>query len=308
MTTSTEIREILVPLDGSGTAEWALPTAAAIARRSGARLHLMIVHAPLALLFPDVTAAGYLDDWEDRQKEQETEYVRGLANRLKEKGIRAVTKTVAGDAARRIADRAAHLDMVVMTPHGWAGPDRAWLGHVADAVVHHIRRPVLIAPAADRGAPPELTASDGFRNVMVATDGSAAARAAEWHGEHMARLFEARLTLFRAVRAPAGPSSPYIPHAATLDREAIAQWEAEARQYVEARAGGIQGLEVVTRVDTTYHAARAILDAATDAEADLLAVGTHRDSRLARAVLGSVADKVVRGAQVPVLIAHAAAS
>jgi nucleotide-binding universal stress UspA family protein len=305
---STEIREILVPLDGSGTAEWAVPTAVTIARRSGARLHLMLVHAPLAHLFPDVTAAGYLDDWEDRQKEEETRYVRGVASRLKEAGLRAVAETCTGDAADRLADRAARLDMVVMTPHGWAGPDRAWLGHVADAVVHHVRRPVLIARAEDTAAPEELTAVNGFRSVLVATDGSPAARAAEWHGEHMARLFGARLTLFRAVRAPTGPSSPYIPHAATLDREAVAQWEAEAREYVETRAGAIEGLDVDTRVDTTYHAARAILEAAAETGADMLAVGTHRDSRLARAVLGSVADKVVRGAGVPVLIAHADAS
>lgn len=308
MAGSTEIREILVPLDGSGTAEWALPVAATIARRSGARLHLIIVHAPLAQFFPDVTAAGYLGDWEDRQQEQETDYVRGVADRLKEAGMRAVAETATGDAADRLADRAARLDMVVMTPHGWAGPDRAWLGHVADAVVHHVRRPVLVARARPGDARDHLTAADGFRNVLVATDGSPAARAAEWHGEHMARLFGARLTLFRAVRAPTGPSSPYIPHAASLDREAVAEWEVEAREYVETRAGAIDGLDVVTRVDTTYHAARAILEAAAETGADMVAVGTHRDSRLARAVLGSVADKVVRGASAPVLIAHAAAS
>ena len=193
-------------------------------------------------------------------------------------------------------------------PHGWAGPDRAWLGHVADAVVHHVRRPVLIARAKDTATPAGLVAADRFRSVLVATDGSPAARAAEWHGEHMARLFGARLTLFRAVRAPAGLSSPYIPHAATLDRDAVARWEVEARKYVDSRAEAVDGLEVVTRVDTTYNAARAILDAAADTRSDLLAVGTHRDSRLARAVLGSVADKVVRGAEVPVLIAHAAGS
>ncbi len=306
---STEIREILIPLDGSGTAEWAVPTAVAIARQTGARLHLLLVHASLARIFPDVTATGYMDDWEDRQREREDEYVRGVAERLKAAGLRTVAETATGDTVSELVDRIARMDLAVMTAHGWAGPDRAWLGHVADAVVHHVRRPVIVV-RAERGAAPEDPTDQqaGFQRVFVATDGSPAARVAEWHGEQMARLFDAHLTLFRAVRAPAGPSSPYIPHAATLDRQAVAEWEREAREYLDARAAAIQGIDLSTRMETTYHAARAILDAAMEEDADLVAVGTHRDSRLARAVLGSVADKVVRGIRTPVLIAHADAS
>lgn len=299
-------RSVLVPLDGSGTAEWAIPVASAIARREDARLHLLLVHASLAHTFPDVTAAGYLDQWEDKQREQEQEYVHSVAERLREAGVDAVGETRRGDAVGSLVDRAADMDMVIMTAHGWAGPERAWLGQVADGVVHHVRRPVLIVRAERSRAPEDPTREhDGFRRVLVATDGSDAAQAAESYAAHLARLFGARLTLFRAVRSPLGPSSPYIPHAAALDRASAAEWEEEARRYVEARAQEIGGVEVEARVDTTYHAARAILDAAAAVNADLVAVGTHRDSRLARAVLGSVADKVVRGAGVPVLIAHA---
>lgn len=299
--------DIMVPLDGSGTAQWAIPVAAAIARRDGARLHLVLVHASLAHTFPDMTAAGYLDRWEENQREKEKQVVRTLAERLAGAGLDAQGETRTGDAVGSLVDRAADMGLVVMTAHGWAGPERAWLGHVADGVVHHVRRPVLIV-RADRSTAPERVVAepDAFQRVLVATDGSDAARAAELHAAHLARLFGARLTLFRAVRSPLGPSSPYIPHAAALDREAVDEWEADAHRYVESRAASIDGVDVAVRVDTTYHAARAILEAAAAEEADLLAVGTHRDSRLARAVLGSVADKVVRGAGIPVLVAHAA--
>lgn len=303
---NNEIREILIPLDGSGTAEWALPAAVAIARQTGARLHLLLVHASLARIFPDVTATGYMDDWEERERDREDQYVRSVAESLKDAGFRTVAETATGDAVSELVDRIARMDLAVMTAHGWAGPERAWLGHVADAVVHHVRRPVIVVRADSNAAPEDPTARQpGFQRVFVATDGSPAAQAAEWHGEQMARLFGAHLTLYRAVRAPAGPSSPYIPHAAALDRDAVAEWEREAREYLDARAAAIEGLELSTRMETTYHAARAILDAVTEEDADLVAVGTHRDSRLARAVLGSVADKVVRGIRTPVLIAHA---
>lgn len=301
-----EIRHILVPLDGSGTAEWAIPRATAIARRAEARLHLVIVHTSLAHAFPDVTAAGYLEDWERKQRQHEEQYVDDLAERLREAGIDARAGTGAGDPIGTLVDRAAGMDLVVMTAHGWAGPERSWLGHVADGIVHHVRVPVLITRAERSRAPDDPATSDAdLERIMVATDGSDAARAAERHGVLLGRLFDAHLTLFRAVRAPVGPSSPYIPHAAALDRAAASEWEEEARSYLSERAAGIEGIDVTTRVDTTYHAARAILEAATDGRADLIAVGTHRDNRLARAVLGSVADKVVRGVRIPVLIAHA---
>lgn len=297
---------IMVPLDGSGTAEWAIPVAAAIARLEDARLHLVLVHASLAHTFPDMIAAGYLDRWEENQREQEEETVRRLADQLGETGLDAVGETRTGDTVDSLVDRAGDMGLVVMTAHGWAGPERAWLGHVADGVVHHVRKPVLVVRAEGSSAPESVAGErPEFQRVLVATDGSEAARSAEAHAAHLARLFGAQLTLFRAVRSPLGPSSPYIPHAAALDREAVDEWEAEARRYVESRAASIDGVDVAVRVDTTYHPARAILEAAAAEEADLLAVGTHRDSRLARAVLGSVADKVVRGAGIPVLVAHA---
>lgn len=301
-----DIQEILVPLDGSGTAEWALTPAHAIAEAAGARIRLVRCLTTLARAFPDVTAAGYLDEWEERQQAREAEYIGRMAGRLQEAGVDAVAETVSGDAARGVVNAAAQADLVVMTAHGWSGPERAWLGHVTDAVVHHMRRPVLIVRAGDAGPPePLLDGRATMTRVLVATDGSDAAQAAERYAAALAALLEARLTLFRAVQAPAGPSSPYIPHAAILDREAAGDREEEARRYLERRAAELGDVEAEVRTEATYHVAREILEAATDVGADLVAVGTHRDSRLARIVLGSVADKVVRGVRVPVLVAHA---
>lgn len=299
------LNRILVPLDGSGAAEWALPMASAIARRADARLQLVLVHTPLAHVFPDVTAAGYLDGWETERVEQETEYLDDAAHRLREAGLDATAETTMGDAVRTLVDRADDADLVVITAHGWSGSDRAWLGHVADGVVHHVRAPVLVVRPDGADAPDSLDHDPGIHRILAATDGSPAAEAAVDRAADLARLFGARLTLFRSVSVPIGPSSPYIPHAAALDRETAAAWEREARSHLERRAQGIADLDVGTRLEHGYRAARAILDAAKDEDADLLAIGTHRESRLARIFLGSVADKVVRGIRAPVLIAHA---
>ena len=47
-----------------------------------------------------------------------------------------------------------------------------------------------------------------------------------------------------------------------------------------------------------------ILAAATQVHADLIVLGTHGRRGVSRALLGSVAERVVRLAEVPVLIAH----
>lgn len=305
---TTRPREILVPLDGSGTAEWALGLAGLIGRRAEARIRLVRVLSSLGHVFPDITVSGFLDDWEERQQEKETRYVADMAERLRGEDLEVVAETADGEPVRALVEAAESADLVVMTAHGWSGPDRAWLGHVADGVLHHVRTPVIIVRAADRRSPGLDVAAPPPGRILVATDGSAAAQAAEESAVALARLVGANVTLFRAVHAPAGPSSPYIPHAAMLDREAAGEREAAAREYLAERAAQLGGVDIEQRTASTYTVARSILEAAADAEADLMAIGTHRDSRLARIVLGSVADKVIRGARIPVLVAHTAKS
>jgi nucleotide-binding universal stress UspA family protein len=65
-------------------------------------------------------------------------------------------------------------------------------------------------------------------------------------------------------------------------------------------------LRVQTRVLVEEQPGRAILDAIAPSEIDLIALATHGQRGLSRLVLGSVADKVIRGASVPVLVQHPA--
>jgi nucleotide-binding universal stress UspA family protein len=61
-------------------------------------------------------------------------------------------------------------------------------------------------------------------------------------------------------------------------------------------------MNVHTEVVQDGPPASGILQFAEDRHADLIAIGTHGRGGLSRAVLGSVADKVVRGAHCPVLV------
>ena len=86
------------------------------------------------------------------------------------------------------------------------------------------------------------------------------------------------------------------------------QLRAEASAYLAGLAARAPGLKAaVTHVAVDWPPAVAILADADANGVDLIALETRGRSGLARAFLGSVADKVVRGATVPVLLQRPAA-
>jgi nucleotide-binding universal stress UspA family protein len=86
----------------------------------------------------------------------------------------------------------------------------------------------------------------------------------------------------------------------TVDEAEVEQ----ARKYLDGLAASLtaRGVTVDTIVETAPSVARAILDVATGCSADLVALGTHARGRVGRALLGSIADKVVRSAPMSVLV------
>jgi nucleotide-binding universal stress UspA family protein len=123
--------------------------------------------------------------------------------------------------------------------------------------------------------------------VVVPLDGSALAEQALGPALGLARLLEAGCTLLRVVESAGSPP------------KAVRE---EARAYLEDVAGRLrgQGLSVRPRVVVAPHAAEAIIEQARGG--GLIALATHGRGGLGRMLLGSVADKVIRGASVPVLV------
>lgn len=298
--------DIVIPVDGSSFSERAIPYAAAIARRSSGRLRVVLVHTPLSLYAADMPGTPVSQQWEDEHRQAEASYLEGVTAGLRERGIEALGQRLDGDPAHELIEATkSQADLLVMATHGRAGLERAWLGSVADEVLRHVRLPVLTVRPGEEAPPPE---DPKFGHMLVATDGSEAAEAATTRAIELARLFEARVTLLTVVSVPAGLSSPYIPHAALIDRETTEERSDQARRYLDDLAARLaEDVEVEARVTLGYHPARGILDVIDEIDCDLVALGTQRRTRLARIVLGSVADKVVRASPVPVLIAHAPA-
>ncbi len=85
--------------------------------------------------------------------------------------------------------------------------------------------------------------------------------------------------------------------------QAIRRVEAEVTDRLRALVNAhLPGIEREIHVVAAENTAEAIVDRARRSGADIIAMGTHGRSGLARALLGSVAEDVVRRSPVPVLI------
>jgi nucleotide-binding universal stress UspA family protein len=145
-----------------------------------------------------------------------------------------------------------------------------------------------------------------FYRIVAATDFSSCADAAVEMARRLAAAHDAELVLVHT--APDEP--PWTEGAgAGQVQEALASGRAWAvaeleRRATEARAAGVRARAVI-RTGSPW---REILELATDERADLVVIGTHGRGGVERALLGSVADRVMRLAPCPVLTVREPAS
>jgi len=293
------LKLIIVPVDGSPFGEQALSTAVRVAELHGATLELVHVHVTLP---PWRTQnAPVLDPAFDfRVRKDREEYLDGVATKLRTKThAPVIATTLTSESVSRmlgehIAERGA--DLVVMATHGTGGLSPTWLGSVANDLVRRSTAPVLLVR-------PDQSDSHAFRGaiqrVLVPLDG----------------LPEAELVIRYALDV-AGPGTTLVllqvvvpvaflgPDAAAFSVADGAELEERAASHLETVADQVRARGFGAEIRVVRHAqpARAILDTAADVRADLIAMATHGRKGIERLVLGSVADKVIRGSPLPVLL------
>jgi nucleotide-binding universal stress UspA family protein len=141
-----------------------------------------------------------------------------------------------------------------------------------------------------------------FRHVVHATDFSAASRKAFATAVAIARAHRASLTIAHVVApvVPVAPGEGFVLPQTYVQMEAAIRAAAQKqldRLLARARAGGVSaGGILLTGVPH-----EAIVRAGKSRRADLLVIGTHGRTGLARLFLGSVASRVLALASCPVL-------
>lgn len=147
-----------------------------------------------------------------------------------------------------------------------------------------------------------------FQRILVPLDGSELAERALLCAKELAVQLGASLTLLRVVNslelAAAQPFSGYLP--AEVYDAAFEDARRAAREYLETIGNRLaaEGLKV-DWVMRTGDPAGEIVEHGLEGHADLVVMSTHGRSGLGRWVYGSVADRVLRGGTIPVLLVRA---
>jgi nucleotide-binding universal stress UspA family protein len=298
------LRSLLVPLDGSDFSERTLRLAQGLARVTGASLHLAHVHVSHPPdHFLSNTQFHYegldLEEYEARHRAEEEEYLAKTLAGL-EAGLTADKALLEGNVAEEVARYAAEVgaDLVLITTHGHTGVSRMWLGSVADALIRLTHLPLLVIHPAQGGHVPADVTS--FKHIVVPLDGSELSASILGAATDVAAASGARITLVHIVSSSAVLGARIFP----LLPDDIAPALAKAREYLEGQAAelGKQGLTVGVHVEEHEAPGRAIAAVAEKLDADLVALATHGYGGLKRALLGSVADKVLRSSPLPLLV------
>lgn len=152
------LRQILLPTDFSGCANYALPYAAAIARATQARIVCLHVVEPVV---PAVGYTGLADpmpiaDISEQLEDSAERELPKLTDCEELNGLEVEEVIVHGDAAAEIVRVAGErgADLIVISSHGRTGWGRMIFGSTAEAVVRHASCPVLVVK------PPQEEASD----------------------------------------------------------------------------------------------------------------------------------------------------
>ena len=143
-----------------------------------------------------------------------------------------------------------------------------------------------------------------IKTILVPTDFSDFAEHAYNWALGLAADCKAKIVLFYAAPTMshlAFPESVYYPDLARIERELIADAEKRVGEFAEKK--GTRPVQVETRV-TVGEAVWEICRMAEKEHADLIIMGSHGRTGLSHIVLGSVAERVVRHATCPVLVAR----
>jgi nucleotide-binding universal stress UspA family protein len=298
-------RTLVVSLDGSTVSEAALPYAEALARASGYELALLsVVERYDPVIFTAVPAV--LESIMEERRDSLGAYLDSLVADLEGRGLQVTPVLVEGRPAEEILALADQVDAaaIVMATHGRGGTERFLVGSVADKVMRLATRPVLLVrPGEDERLYRRPVA---LGTVVVPLDGSDLAEAAIGPAAELAQAAGARLVLLRVEPSVAaiGEGFMLVPDFELTD-EAVTR---VAEAYLAQASRLVPEQVAVETRAVRGPVPHALLDTLARMRPDLVVMTTRGRGGLRRALLGSVADRVVRSGAPVLLIPARAAS
>ncbi len=305
------MKTLLVALDGSSFAEASIPVALGLAKQLGAAIELVSVHEPTPGLHNISGSSAQEHALEREQVAQRHEAAVRMLEAVRERIAQradapVVTTTVlAGSPAERLLEHARErgASLLIVATHGRGGLSRQWMGSVTDALIRHATIPIVtVRPDTTHGTPKTDAHTEWtLRRLLVTLDGSHAAESIL--GPLHALLPTAVAYRLLQVISPQHQMLRALTPTSEHERD-LAEQRQRASTYLENLEARLQAAGVSTshRIMTDSAAAHAIVNCAHEPDIDLVAIATHGRGAIGRLALGSVADKVLRSADKPVLL------
>lgn len=280
--------DILLPYDGSDGAKSALMHAGELADWADANITLLYV-ADTTQHSITVVRGEVIDvlvgEGEDIVA-QGSEIVDGL-------GISLDTDVVQGSPPQTIVEYADRYeyDLIIMPTHGREGISRYLLGSVSEKVVRLSPTPVLTTRMQ-----PDERHQFPYENILIPTDGSPGAERAATHGLSLAESLDATVHVLSVVEDTAFGADVQ----SVISGQDIEEAAQAAVDDIASEADRREVAETVTHIDTgnTVETILQYIDA-NDVHAVVMGATGRRGTD--GILLGSVAEKTVRSAPVPVL-------
>jgi nucleotide-binding universal stress UspA family protein len=296
-------KRILLPLDGSELSEMALPYGEELASKLGSELVLYHVNEREPSQHMHKL---YLDRLADLVRHNLNE----KSPRSNEIKVTTIVET--GEAKASICNLvdSNNVDLIVMSAVSVSGfKVGKMLGSVTDHVCQLVPIPVFLI----RPQTPRLAGNNTplLNKMMITLDGSDLSKMALPVGEELAKSLKMKITLFRMANMVrfyddgiGTGEYAYIDYAKInqAEKDRVTAKLAEVEKEVKS-----QGFDVNSIVISSYDAASEIIEASKKNNIDLVVMSTHGQSGLGRWVFGSVAEKVLRHGETPLLLVHARA-
>ena len=293
------VARILVPVDFSDPSKKAVMYGLSLAVEADAALIL-------AHVVPFWPAAPYAYPFETKLSESHAEELRERLGALVDAGVQGSVETDfvirSGDIRDELLALAGEhdVDLIVMGTHGRRRFERWLLGSVTEGVLRHSGIPVLTVSHLDPGHSIDRLVPIPLKKILCATDlstGSVEAmnRAMEW-----SRRFSAELVILHVLpRVELHYGAENVPLDFGVDTKALHEGAVQKfRKTVPADIQQDPRVRTELREGVPYEV---ILEFADSEKVDLIVLNTSSRPGLDRALLGSTAERVVRGAHVPVL-------
>lgn len=269
-------KHILCPVDFSPASLRAFDLAVQVASYNQARIHVLHVIPRIVASLMDIPITT--TRWTVADEEKSKRELPKLKDRAAQHGISTTTEIRIGDIDMQILKvmKDSKADLLAMGTHGRRGFERWALGSVTERMLRYSPIPLLLTAAgARRGS---------IRRILVACDFSEGNQEAVGHAVNLAGKADASITMLHVI--------PDL--ASSVDWNAFPEQTAAIKQRLQKLLPSRSRIPCEARVDRGQPY-RVLLKAIKNSKPSLVVLSTHGHGFLERTLVGSTAERVVRG-------------